>query len=301
MVIKRIIMASGGDPAHIKTIIMSLKNTKTTLLLLLLMAGMTGGLSSCEKAPLPGDYGSSELKVYLADAPGDYRALWLDVENIMVNVSNDTSGDSGWIDVPLTRKGRYNLLDFGNGRDTLVARANLPGGTLTQIRLILGDHNILVLKDGATIPLKLPSAQQTGIKLNVNAGLSPTTPYSMVLDFDVARSITVEGHSGTYIFKPVIRAYARATVGAVKGAVLPDSAAAYVMAVLGKDTTSVVPDSAGSFIFAGVHGGNYKLVFAADSTTGFKNDTLRNIQVTEGGSTLLDTVWLTTTKGSPLK
>jgi hypothetical protein len=73
------------------------------------------------------------------------------------------------------------------------------------------------------------------------------------------------------------------------------------MAVLGNDTTSVVPDSAGSFIFAGVHGGNYQLVFAADSTTGFKNDTLRNIQVTEGGSTLLDTVWYTTTKGSPLK
>ena len=37
--------------------------------------------------------------------------------------------------------GIYNLLDFTNGKDTLIADAELSGGSNSQIRLILGDNN----------------------------------------------------------------------------------------------------------------------------------------------------------------
>ena len=47
-------------------------------------------------------------------------------------------------------------------------------GTLGQIRLVLGPDNFVVLNDGiddnadVPIPLSTPSAQQSGLKLNVN-------------------------------------------------------------------------------------------------------------------------------------
>ena len=249
-------------------------------------------LNACKKSDTSNNNQPSRINIHLTDAPADYQAVWIDIEQVMVKGNSDSSGDDGWVSVPLLRPGKYNLLDLRNGKDTLLGGVDLPAGTVSQIRLILGESNQLVLNDGTTVDLKTPSGQESGIKLNVDADLKAGIPYELVLDFDASRSIVKAGNSGQYILKPVIRTFAKAAGGGIQGVVLPDSANAQVMAISGVDTLGAIPDASGAYKFWGVPAGSYNLIFSADSTTGYKSDTVNNIAVTVGNITTADTVRL---------
>lgn len=257
------------------------------------MLGMTILFTSCDKSADNMNGSPSHLDIYLTDAPGDYQGVWVDIQKVMINVpGSDTTDSAGWKEAPLLRPGLYNLLDFRNGADTVLGGVDLPAGTVSQIRLVLGDDNYLVLEDGTKVPLTTPSAQQSGLKLNVHAELKAGIPYALVLDFDAARSVVEAGKSGQYLLKPVIRTFAKEAGGALEGVVLPDSANAHVTAITDTDTLSAIPDSSGYYKFWGVPEGSYQLIFAADSTTGYQSDTLDNVAVKTGEVTKADTVWL---------
>lgn len=255
---------------------------------LLAAAFLFAGLS-CEKAETALQ-GSSTLEIYLTDTPSDYQALWIDIEQIMVTVSSDAPADSGWTGVPLTRPGLYNLSTLRNGRDTLLAAQHLPEGTVSKMRLVLGSDNRLVLKDGTVVPLDLPSDIRSGLDIPVHANLTRAATGRLVLDFDASRSVTATG-SG-YRFTPVIRSYEKGTLGDIEGVVLPDSAQAVVRAVDATDTLEAIPDTSGYFRIGGIKAGTYQLLFLADSTSGYQNDTLENMQVHTGSIIRLDTVRL---------
>lgn len=246
--------------------------------------------NSCSKSSSASNQPST-MNIYLTDAPGNYQAVWIDIQQVMVKSSTDTS-DNGWTSVPLLRPGTYNLLDLRNGKDTLLGGVSLPAGSVSQIRLILGDANQLVLEDGTTVDLKTPSAQQSGLKLNVDANLKAGIPYELVMDFDASRSIVKAGNSGQYLLKPVIRTFAKAAGGAIQGVVLPDSANARVMAIAGVDTLGAIPDASGAYKFWGIPANTYTLIFAPDITSNYLPDTLKNIGVTVGNVTNIDTVRL---------
>jgi len=245
---------------------------------------------ACQKS-VGTDNQPSHMNIYLTDAPGNYKEVLIDIQSVLIKSANDTSSQ-GWVTVPLLKPGIYNLLDLRNGNDTLLGGVDLPAGEVSQIRLVLGDNNSLVLEDGTVVPLKTPSAQQSGLKLNVNANLSPGIPYELVMDFDAARSIVKAGNSGQYILKPVIRTFAKATGGGIQGVVLPDAAKAQVMAVSTTDTLGALPDASGFYKFWGIPAGSYTLIFAADSASAYHSDTLKNISVTTGNITTVDTVRL---------
>ena len=245
---------------------------------------------ACQKSNTSSN-GPSHLNIHLTDAPADYRAVLINIQKIMVKSSDDTS-DSGWVNVPLLKPGIYDLLQLRNGKDTLLGGVDLPAGKLSQIRLILGDGNQLVLDDGTVVDLKTPSAQQSGLKLNIDATLTAGIPYELVLDFDAARSIVKAGNSGQYILKPVIRTFAKASGGAIQGVVLPDSANAHIMAISGIDTLGALPDASGFYKFWGIPAGSYTLIFDADSTSDYLSDTLQNIAVTISNVTTVDTLRL---------
>lgn len=247
-------------------------------------------LNSCTKSNAANDQ-ASKLNIYLTDAPGNYQAVWIDIQQVMVKNSDDNS-DKGWISVPLLRPGRYNLLELRNGKDTVLGGVSLPSGPVSQIRLILGADNQLVLEDGTTVDLKTPSAQESGLKLNVHADLVAGIPYELVMDFDAARSIVKAGNSGQYLLKPVIRTFVKAAGGAIQGVVLPGDANAHVMAIAGVDTLGAIPDASGAYKFWGIPANTYTLIFAPDITTSYLPDTLKNISVTVGNVTQVDTIRL---------
>lgn len=233
----------------------------------------------------------SRMNIYLTDAPANYKAVLIDVQSVLIKSEDDTSSQ-GWVTVPLAHPGVYNLLDLRNGNDTLLGGVDLPSGKVTQLRLVLGTNNSITLEDGTVVPLKTPSAQQSGLKIKVDANVAPGIPYDLVIDFDASRSIVKAGNSGQYILKPVLRAYTKASGGGIQGVVLPDSAHAQVMAISTTDTLGALPDTTGFYKFTGIPAGSYTLIFQADSATSYHSDTIPNISVTSGNVTTVDTVRL---------
>ncbi|HWK03151.1 MAG TPA: DUF4382 domain-containing protein [Puia sp.] len=263
-----------------------MKIVKFLFIILTVLA--TGGLifSSCNKSA---DNGTGHLQVMLTDGPANYNAVYIDVQKVEVNVSSDTGTGSGWQTVNVLRPGIYNLLKFSNGIDTLLASADLPAGNLSQMRLVLGNNNSVVI-DGQSYPLKTPSAQQSGLKFNIHSTLTAGIVYRLWIDFDANRSIVSTGNGG-YLLKPVIRTYAEAIGGSIKGFVLPFGAKPQVWAAMGTDTLMALPDSAtGYYFFGGVTAGNWNLLFHAQDST--YRDTAFAVNVSTGVVTNAGTVTL---------
>jgi hypothetical protein len=262
---------------------------KTVRLFFAILTGLavaSFALLSCNKNS---SSGSSHLQVMLTDDPASYDAVNIDVEKVEVNVSSDSGASSGWQTINMPHPGVYNLLHFSNGIDTVLAAADLPAGTLSQMRLILGNNNSVVI-NGQSFPLKTPSAQQSGLKFNIHSTLTAGIVYRLWIDFDAKRSIVSTG-SGAYLLKPVIRTYTAAIGGSIKGYVLPSAARPQVWAAMGTDTLLAIPDSAtGYYFFGGVNAGSWNLLFHAQDTT--YRDTAFAVTVSTGAVTNAGTVTL---------
>jgi len=258
-----------------------MKNLSTRSILLI-FSSITAGIlifTACKKS---GTQGSATLQVRLTDAPGDYDAVYIDVEKVEVNVSSDTGTKSGWQTVTMLHPGVYNLLDFRNGIDTVLASSDLPAGTLSQMRLTLGNNNSVVL-DGQSFPLKTPSAQQSGLKFNIHATLTSGILYKLWIDFNAGSSIVTTGNGG-FILKPVIRTYTQAVGGSITGYLLPGVANPEVWAIQGTDTLMALPDSTtGYYLIAGVPAGSWTINYNALDT--LYKDTSFAISVTTGAVT----------------
>lgn len=251
--------------------------------------GLTGSCSYNDEYWEPGE---SQLEVYLTDAPGNYEEVWIDVQDVRIHTGEDETDESGWESLPGVQTGMYNLVDLVNGRDTLLVDATIPSGRVNQIRLVLGDDNWIKI-DGEEIPLNTPSAQQSGLKLNIHEDINEGITYRVVLDFDVARSVVKAGNSGNYNLKPVIRTILEAQGGNIEGIVLPDSVHTAVLAIMGEDTIgSTYADANGAFMFRAVEPGEYQLSFLPDTSSGFLPYDTTGIIVEQGQVTNIDTVWL---------
>lgn len=202
---------------------------------------------------------NARLELRLTDAPVDYEKVLIDIQDVRINISSERDED-GWRSLQNVQSGIYNLLDFTNGVDTLLGDYEMPAGRISQIRLVLGQDNSVVI-DGEEYALKTPSAQTSGLKLNVHANLEEGITYRMWLDFDAGRSIVEKGN-GTYSLKPVIRTFTEATSGAIKGIVSPVKAKPYVMAITAaQDTFATYADTlSGKFLIRGLEEGTYKVV-----------------------------------------
>jgi len=173
--------------------------------------------------------GTAKFNLRLTDAPAaNYDSVFIDIQSVEIHF--ETEGEGEWMTIEGINTGIYDLLQLNNGLDTLLASTDLPAGTISQIRLVLGENNSVIIND-EEFTLTTPSAQTSGLKLNVHAQLEAGLTYDMWIDFDAARSIVATG-SGKYNLKPVIRTYTEATSGAIKGVVSPAEAKPYVFIVI---------------------------------------------------------------------
>ncbi|WP_439183275.1 DUF4382 domain-containing protein [Carboxylicivirga taeanensis] len=252
-------------------------------LLKLALISLSVALFSCSD-----DNGQARLSIRLTDAPGDYQEVLIDVQAVQINVSAED--ESGWQTLQSTKKGVYNLLDFTNGMDTLLVDEFLPAGKISQMRLVLGDNNKVMI-DGEYHDLETPSAQQSGLKFNIHADLTDGITYKLWIDFDAGRSIVKKGNGG-YSLKPVIRTYTEATSGAIKGLVTPIESASHVMAISAEnDTLGTMADKeTGFFMIKGVEPGTYSVTF--EPVEGYVGKTIEGVNVEMGVVTDLEVVTL---------
>ncbi|OJW83027.1 MAG: hypothetical protein BGO69_03890 [Bacteroidetes bacterium 46-16] len=247
------------------------KNMKQGLLWVCLLAIL--GTSACKKDNNPSNNtGSATVNMRLTDGPSAYDHVYLDIQQVAVTMESGSA-----VTLTPVRAGIYDIMQFRNGLDTLLVRATLPAGTIQQIRLILGNNNSVVV-NGDTYALSTPSAQESGVKLNLHQTFVADGVYDIWLDFDAGKSIVTTGNGG-YKLKPVIRAYSAATNGRIKGYVLPLNALATVYAINGTDTLSAIPDATdGFFVISGMAEGSYTL-WVDPGIVGLQAYTQANIQV----------------------
>jgi hypothetical protein len=182
--------------------------------------------------------------------------------------------------------GIYNLLDFANGVDTLIATGSLLTEKVQQIRLILGPNNSVVA-DSVSYPLTIPSGAESGLKIQVHQTLQAGVAYEVLLDFDAHQSIVLNGN-GTYHLKPVIRAVENAISGAISGSLSQAGVAAAITASNSSGAYSSAPNSAGDFIIQGVPAGTYTVVVIP--TAPHSSVVVSPVNVTTGSTTPVGTL-----------
>jgi len=266
------------------------QNMKTRLVisaLILTLVSLTV-LNSCKKDETSN--GNARLQVYLTDDPGDYEAVYIDVKDVQINVTGDSS--NGWQSLKTVNAAVYDVLKLVNDDDTLLADANIPSGKLHQMRLVLGTENYVKIEGTSQlIKLETPSAQQSGLKLNIQQDVVDGILYTITLDFDVSKSIVKTGN-GKYILKPTIRTILNAAGGSIKGVVMPKTFQSAVYAVQGVDTVaSTFTDSDGGYLLRGLAAGTYGVFYKPTDVT-YKDSLRTNISVSTNAITKIDTTFL---------
>lgn len=252
-----------------------------SLLKLSLIAFLFIGFASCSNDDNSNNTeGNAKLALRLTDAPGDYEAVFIDVEEVVLKYNGGQEDRVLGIE-----GGIYDLLELTAGVNVLLFNDEVPSGDISQIRLILGEENTIVV-NGQTLPLSTPSAQQSGLKIKVNQSLEPGIFYDFLLDFDVDKSIVSQGNGG-YSLKPVIRAIATAESGAISGKVIPSDMLTLVTANNNDIEISSYTNLQGDFLLNGVPEGIYTLTIQADIATGIPALILDDVIVLKGEVTTL--------------
>lgn len=224
---------------------------------------------------------TAKIQVALVDAPADYESVKIDIQDVQINISSEVNDESGWQSLESAEPGIYDLLLLTNGEEQFLGEIELPEGKLGQVRLILGDGNVLTV-DGQETQLTVPSGSQSGLKINVDADVQEGITYKLILDFDAAKSVVKAGNSGKYNLKPVIRAEMEATTGAINGTISPAETATVVYAITGEDSVSSYPDEEGEFLIRTLESGTYTVSAVPAQESGFTTVDVEDIVVTIG-------------------
>lgn len=232
-------------------------------------------LATTPESELSGS-GYGTLEVRLHDAPGDFEEVNVFVERVEVkrqstngndendngnseengedNEENGDNNENGWIVISEPNQS-YNLLELTNGVYEVLGQIELEAGYYNQIRLIVSNENNNVVVNGNEHAMFVPSGEQTGVKLNIQAEIENGSELVVMLDFDAKRSVVKRGIGNAptpYLLKPVIRATLLDNVGSIAGTVLPVESRSIVYAVSGEDTVSTT--------FANLENGQFKLM-----------------------------------------
>lgn len=274
-------------------LLMKMSMGKMNFKALLLLAVLASGLVSCSdnNDSTKGDQ-TAHLSVSMTDAPGDYEQVNIDVKDVMIQTAAAQGDGENWVSVGDVQAGVYNLLDLTGGVTQLLADAEVPAGYVGQIRLVLGtDNNVKLAGQDTPEPLSTPSAQQSGLKLQINQELEAGKQYSYLLDFDVDQSIVTTGNGG-YILKPVIRVSAEEGAGTVVGAVHPTNFQTLVELKNASTTISAYANEQGEFALHGVPAGTYQLTVTPAPESGIPAVVQDNIVVEENASLDLGTIFM---------
>ncbi len=239
----------------------------------------------------------ARVQLKLIDAPGDY----LEVNVEIIDIQYRSSEEDGWesfeseTDYPIN----VDLTELIAGNDLLLTDQVLPSGMLGQVRLVLSDNNTLKIEgEDELISLSTPSAQQSGLKLNLDTNLEAGFSYTFILDWNVQESIVKAGNSGNYILKPVIRVNAEVNSGSISGNVveiIEDVETAMENVTVGvydsgdEAVTETLTNENGEFLVQGLEAGSYTIKIAQQGYNEYISD---EINVTVGNVVSTGTIVL---------
>ena len=161
--------------------------------------------------------GTAPFNLVMIDAPiADAEAIEVTVNSVSLN------GPHGWVDLAVT-PARHNLLELMNNAGVTLADQELEEGDYTELRLVLeceGEAAPVIVIDGKSLPLKVPSGCSSGFKVKGDFTVIADHDAIIIMDFDMQRSIHETGE-GKYILNPVVRLVEGSAVGNINGTVTP--------------------------------------------------------------------------------
>ena len=95
------------------------------------------------------------------------------------------------------------ILKIEANNPVVLSTVSIEPGTYDQLRLVLAEENTIVV-DGESFPIKTPSGQQSGVKLDGPFTIPDGKLFSLVLDFVASESVIYNKGQG-FLLKPVIR------------------------------------------------------------------------------------------------
>jgi len=218
---------------------------------------------------------NGQLRIRLTDSQScNYASVFVTVTEVRVSQSSTASdSESGWQTLTLNPARQVDLMTLRNGVFEELGTLPLPAGTYQQVRLVLASNggangalapyaNYVTLPGAPSAPIALstPSAQQSGLKLNVHATVDPGQLAELTLDFDPCKSVVKAGNSGRYNLKPVITAHTNA-VNDIEGYTVVGALVSAQQA--GVSLKSTTADAQGRFVLWPVSTGRYDVVITA--------------------------------------
>ncbi|WP_298340427.1 DUF4382 domain-containing protein [uncultured Algibacter sp.] len=253
--------------------IKSVLGTVVTIMVLLLMVNCDSDNSNKNE--------TARVQLKLVDEPGDYLEVNIEIIDIQYKSSDEEESWESFtpeVGYPIN----VDITELIAGNSLLLTDEVLPVGVLKQVRLVLSDNNTLKIEgEEGLIPLDTPSAQQSGLKLNLDEELEAGFVYSFILDWNVQKSIVKAGNSGKYILKPVIKVNAEVSSGSISGKVveiieetIETPIGNQIVEVYTTDDTLVkdtLTDENGDFVLQGLEAGNYILKISKETYISYES------------------------------
>lgn len=251
-------------------------------------------------APFPHDLvAEANVKIFKIEAR--HKGGIPDEDRDAVNENDSIKEEDGSSFLVLLEEEKdVNLLELTNGFTQILVNMDVPVGNYDLIRIYVKGVNI-VLTDGTTFDLKVPSGEQTGIKVFIKPGFVVKGGFTsdLLLDFDVSKSFVAKGNgkdlSGItgFNFKPVIKASNMSTAGTLAGTVTTIQEEVAVglegtqVAVFAADTlnTTTFTDTTGGYMIMGLEAGSYNIEVELN---GFETQTADGIEITAANKTVKD-------------
>lgn len=147
----------------------------------------------------------ANLRVSLIDAPTDLKEVHVNVDHIELYFHNGEKGAR----VDLAQDlGDVDLLKLQDGVQLLMGELDVPAQVeIKKIRIVLKETGHYSVKmDDSICTMQTPSAQQSGLKINLKEPVTFESDYgySMIIDFDAKKSVVVKGN-GDCLLKPVLK------------------------------------------------------------------------------------------------
>lgn len=241
---------------------------------------------------------TGKLSVRLTDAP--FPSDFVSEANVTINKIEirraDNSEDNPFIVLSEEEKS-FNLLDLTNGITASLVSLDVPVGSYDLIRLYVVNSDV-VMTDGTRYDMKIPSGEQTGIKVFVKPSIvvEGGLTAELLLDFDVSNSFVVKGNSSSregikgFNFKPVIKASNLSTAGRLEGKVVDSDDVAIdgaQISVIAADTvyTTALSNEEGAYAVLGLPEGTFNVKVEYKELLPVTEE---NVEITAGNSTELN-------------
>ncbi|UTA48169.1 DUF4382 domain-containing protein [Simiduia sp. 21SJ11W-1] len=180
---------------------------------LITLLATCGLLAACGGSSSDDD--KATLNLAIVDGPVDAAdAVVIAFTELELKPANGSS-----VVVTLDEAATLNLLDYqGEVSAPLVSDLELDAGEYNWVRLGVDAAASYIEIDGAQYPLEIPSAAQTGLKLNRGFTLAAGGITDFTIEFDLRKSVHQEG-TGDYKLRPTLRMVNNLEVGTVVGTV----------------------------------------------------------------------------------